>query len=299
MKPTLLVLAAGMGSRYGGFKQIDPIGPCDETIIEYSIYDAIAAGFGKVVFVIREGFEKEFKTLFSAKLAGKIEVDYVNQEIANVPEGCTYNLEREKPWGTGHAILMAKDCIDEPFAAINADDYYGAGAFSTMADFLMNSVSEHEYGMVGYQLANTISENGSVSRGVCAANSSEHLETVVERTHIKNTEKGIAYKEGEKWVPLAGETTVSMNFWGFTPQLFDHLEDQFRFFLGNSGQELKSEFFIPSVVAELIEKGDVGVRVLRSNSKWFGVTYREDREEASKAILNLVEQGIYPAQLWG
>lgn len=298
MKPTLLVLAAGMGSRYGGLKQIDPIGPSQETIIDYSIHDAIAAGFGKIVFVIREGFEKEFKALFNTKLAGKIEVDYVNQEIVKVPEGSTYNMDREKPWGTGHAILMAKECINEPFAVINADDYYGVEAFTTMADFLTNTITEEEYGMVGYQLSNTISENGFVSRGVCATNNNEHLTTVIERTHIEKLADGIAYKEDEKWIPISGETTVSMNFWGFTPHMFNHLDDQFTSFLAESGQELKSEFFIPSVVAKIIDGGKTNVKVLKSNAQWFGVTYREDKDKAAKAILDLVEQGVYPAKLW-
>ena len=298
MKPTLLVLAAGMGSRYGGLKQIDPIGPSDETIIDYSIHDAIAAGFGKIVFVIRKGFEKDFKELFNTKLAGKIEVDYVNQEINNVPDGTFYNVAREKPWGTGHAILMAKDCINEPFAVINADDYYGVEAFSTMADFLINSISDQEYGMVGYQLANTISENGSVSRGVCATNVSQHLETVIERTHIEKLEQGIAYKEDEKWTSISGDTTVSMNFWGFTPELFIHLQKQFVSFLYEEGQALKSEFFIPSVVAKIIADSNTKVRVLKSEAQWFGVTYREDKEKATKAILDLVDKGIYPSKLW-
>jgi UTP-glucose-1-phosphate uridylyltransferase len=298
MKPTLLVLAAGMGSRYGGLKQIDPIGPSDETIIDYSIYDAIAAGFGKIVFVIREKFKKEFMELFNAKLAGKIDVEYVTQEIDKVPEDSSYTPDREKPWGTGHAILMAKECINEPFAVINADDYYGVEAFATMADFLMNSVSEKEYSMVGYQLANTISENGSVSRGVCATNANGHLETVVERTHIEKLTEGIAYKEDDKWIPLACETTVSMNFWGFTPQIFTHLEDQFINFLAEEGQALKSEFFIPSVVAKIIDDGNTNVKVLKSAAQWFGVTYREDKDKAAKAILELVGKGIYPSKLW-
>ena len=298
MKPTLLVLAAGMGSRYGGLKQIDPIGPSNETIIDYSIHDAIAAGFGKIVFVIREGFQKEFKELFDAKLAGKIEVEYVSQEIEKVPEGSSYNLEREKPWGTGHAILMAKECIKEPFAVINADDYYGVEAYESMADFLMNSNSEQEYSMVGYKLANTISENGSVSRGVCATNAIDHLETVVERTHIEKLSEGIAYKEDDKWTPLAGDTIVSMNFWGFKPELFAHLEDQFKGFLTEAGQELKSEFYIPSVVAKIIDGGNTSVKVLKSDAQWFGVTYREDKEKVTKAISGLVEKGIYPSKLW-
>ena len=298
MKPTLLVLAAGMGSRYGGLKQIDPIGPTNETIIDYSIHDAIEAGFGKIVFVIRESFEEEFKELFNAKLAGKIEVDYVNQEIGKVPEGSVYNLEREKPWGTGHAILMAKDCINEPFAVINADDYYGVEAFTTIAEYLSNTITDEENCMVGYQLGNTISENGSVSRGVCGTNENDHLTTVVERTHIEKLENGIAYKENEVWVQLVPQTTVSMNFWGFTPKLFDYLEAQFILFLKEEGDQLKSEFFIPSVVANIIKDGKTQVKVLKSDAQWFGVTYREDKEKAVKAIGKLIEKGTYPSKLW-
>ncbi|MDM8161266.1 sugar phosphate nucleotidyltransferase [Labilibaculum sp. K2S] len=298
MQPTLLVLAAGMGSRYGGLKQIDPIGPTNETIIDYSIHDAIEAGFGKIVFVIRESFEEEFKKLFNAKLAGKIEVDYVNQEIGKVPEGSVYNLEREKPWGTGHAILMAKNCINEPFAVINADDYYGVEAFATIAEYLSNSITDEENCMVGYQLGNTISENGSVSRGVCGTNENDHLTTVVERTHIEKLENGIAYKENEEWVQLVPQTTVSMNFWGFTPKLFDYLETQFTFFLKEEGDQLKSEFFIPSVVANIIKDGKTRVKVLKSDAQWFGVTYREDKEKAVKAIGKLIEKGTYPSKLW-
>ncbi|MDQ1771249.1 nucleotidyltransferase [Labilibaculum sp. A4] len=298
MKPTLLVLAAGMGSRYGGLKQIDPIGPTNETIIDYSIYDAIEAGFGKIVFVIRESFEEEFKELFNAKLAGKIEVDYVNQEIGKVPEGSVYNLEREKPWGTGHAILMAKDCINEPFAVINADDYYGVEAFTTIAEYLSNTITDEENCMVGYQLGNTISENGSVSRGVCGTNENDHLTAVVERTHIEKLENGIAYKENEEWVQLVPQTTVSMNFWGFTPKLFDYLEAQFILFLKEEGNQLKSEFFIPSEVANIIKDGKTQVKVLKSDAQWFGVTYREDKEKAVKAIGKLIEKGTYPSKLW-
>lgn len=299
MKPTLLVLAAGMGSRYGGLKQIDPIGPSDETIIDYSIYDAIKAGFGKIVFVIRESFEKEFKELYNKKLSGRIELDYVIQEIGKIPEGFALNPEREKPWGTGHAILMAKDCINEPFAVINADDYYGVEAFKTIADYLSNSISDEENCMVGYQLANTISENGSVSRGVCTTNENDHLLTVVERTHIEKLTEDIAYLDDEKWYPLPADATVSMNFWGFTPKLFDHLESQFRTFLQEKGDQLKSEFFIPSVVAEIIASGETQIKVLKSSAQWFGVTYKEDKDKAQKAINKLVETGVYPSNLWG
>ncbi|MFA8435255.1 MAG: NDP-sugar synthase [Marinifilaceae bacterium] len=299
MKPTLLVLAAGMGSRYGGLKQIDPIGPAGETIIDYSIHDAIKAGFGKIVFVIRESFENEFKNLFNKKLEGIIDVDYVNQEIDKIPQGVNYHPEREKPWGTGHAILMAKDAIKEPFAVINADDYYGAEAFKTMADFLTSEVNDTEYGMVGYQLANTISENGSVSRGVCQTNDQSHLVNVIERTHIERIEQGIAWKdEQNEWHVMNENTTVSMNFWGFAPTLFQHLEQQFKDFLEKKGQELKSEFYIPSVVAQLIEEGNANARVLNSSAQWFGVTYREDKEKAIKAINDLIQKGEYPSQLW-
>lgn len=298
MKPTLLVLAAGMGSRYGGLKQIDPIGPSGETIIDYSIHDAINAGFGKIVFVIRESFEQEFKELFNSKLNGKIEVDYVNQEITKVPLGSKYTSEREKPWGTGHAILMAKDCIKEPFAVINADDYYGVEAFTTIADYLRSGISDQENCMVGYQLGNTISENGFVSRGVCETNEKDNLTTVVERVHIEKLESGIAYKEEDKWISLAETTTVSMNFWGFTPSIFESLESQFTCFLAKDGDQLKSEFFIPSVVAEIISEGNTQFKVLKSNAQWFGVTYREDKDKAIKAIEKLIEKGIYPAKLW-
>ncbi|MFA9370835.1 MAG: NDP-sugar synthase [Labilibaculum antarcticum] len=298
MQPSLLVLAAGMGSRYGGLKQIDPIGPTNETIIDYSIHDAIEAGFGKLVFVIRASFEEEFRVLFEAKLAGKIEVDYVIQEIEKVPEGSIYNLEREKPWGTGHAILMAKDFINEPFAVINADDYYGAEAFTTIADYLSHSITDEEYCMLGYPLGNTISENGSVSRGVCGINENYFLTTVVERTHIEKLQNGIACRENEEWIQLAPDTIVSMNFWGFTPKLFDHLEAQFTVFLQEEGHQLNSEFFIPSVVANIIKEGKTKVKVLKSNAQWFGVTYREDKEKASKAIGKLIEKGIYPSKLW-
>ncbi|MCT4603770.1 MAG: sugar phosphate nucleotidyltransferase [Marinifilum sp.] len=298
MKPTLLVLAAGMGSRYGGLKQIDPIGPSGETIIDYSIHDAIKAGFGKVVFVIRESFEKEFKELFNTKLASKIQVDYVNQEIYKVPAKSDYIQEREKPWGTGHAILMAKDCIKEPFAVINADDFYGSKAFCSMANFLSKGITEKENCMIGYQLKNTISENGSVSRGVCTANEKDHLVDVVERTHIEKLPENIAYLENEKWFPLADDSTVSMNFWGFTPNIFEHLNSQFKSFLSERGNELKSEFYIPSVVASLIEQDKTQFKVLRSNSQWFGVTYKEDKEKAVQAIRKLIDNGEYPNKLW-
>ncbi|WP_421920442.1 nucleotidyltransferase family protein [Marinifilum sp.] len=298
MKPTLLVLAAGMGSRYGGLKQVDPIGPSGETIIDYSIYDAIKAGFGKIVFVIREQFEEDFKRRFVSKLDGRIELQFVNQEIFKVPEGTTYREDREKPWGTAHAVLMAKDVIKEPFAVINADDFYGANAFHTMADFLLNGATEKENCMLGYLLKNTISENGSVSRGICKADEHEHLVNVVERTHIEKLPEHIAYLENNRWYSLPEDATVSMNFWGFTPNVFDHISSQFKSFITEKGNELKSEFYIPSVVTSLIETNAIQFKVLSSNSQWFGVTYKEDKEKAVRAIKALIEAGEYPNQLW-
>ncbi|MCU4177281.1 nucleotidyltransferase family protein [Carboxylicivirga sp. N1Y90] len=298
MKPTLLVLAAGMGSRYGGLKQMDPIGPSGETIIDYSIHDAIEAGFGKIVFVIRESFETEFKALFNAKLEGKLEVAYVNQELEKVPDQCKYNSEREKPWGTGHAILMAKDCIQEPFAVINADDFYGKEAFVTIAKFLTEECSDNTYGMVGYQIKNTISENGSVSRGVCSTDKDSNLLDVIERTHIEKKDDGIAYKETDVWTFVNENTTVSMNFWGFSPKIFEQLEVQFIEFLETQGQALKSEFFIPSVVSKVIMDEMASVKVLKSEVQWFGVTYKVDKEKAINSVSELVNQGVYPLKLW-
>ena len=298
MKPTLLVLAAGMGSRYGGLKQVDPIGPSGETIIDYSIFDAIKAGFGKIVFVIREQFEEDFKKRFVSKLEGKVELEFVNQEIYKVPDGVSYHSEREKPWGTGHAILMAKEVIKEPFAVINADDFYGAEAFHTMADFLVDGATDKENCLLGYLLKNTISENGSVSRGICTVDDNDHLVTVIERTHIEKLPENIAYLEDEKWHALPDNASVSMNFWGFTPNIFEHLSTQFKSFLNEKGNELKSEFYIPSVVTSLIETDTIQFKVLSSDSQWFGVTYKEDKEKAVQAIQKLIEAGEYPNQLW-
>ncbi|TLX73478.1 nucleotidyltransferase [Labilibacter sediminis] len=297
-KTTLLVLAAGMGSRYGGLKQLDPIGPNGETIIDYSIYDAIRSGFQKIVFVIRESFKDEFIELFNKKTKGLIEVEYVTQEINKVPSQLGYNLDREKPWGTGHAILMAKDCIDGPFAVINADDFYGQEAFDAMATYLKNNITEKENCMVGYQLKNTISENGHVSRGVCEIGNNSQLVSVVERTKIGKKDDGIYYEDNSEWLPLDTDSIVSMNFWGFTSNLFEELEKQFADFIKEKGQELKSEFFIPTVVESLMQKNISEFKVLKSTAKWFGVTYKEDKEMAVSAINELISKGTYPANLW-
>ncbi|WP_163707127.1 nucleotidyltransferase family protein [Mangrovibacterium lignilyticum] len=299
MKPTLLILAAGMGSRYGGLKQIDPFGPSGETILEYSVFDAIRAGFGKVVFVIRESFADEFKSRFDEKLKGKIEVEYVYQELTKLPEGYLCPEDREKPWGTGHAILMAKDVISEPFAAINADDFYGAPAFQIMADFFENKVSETTYSMVGYLLKNTLSENGTVSRGICKTDADQNLIEITERHQIGRSGNSIVFvDEADNQVEVGENTPASMNFWGFHPSLFQHLENQFKAFLDEKMQLPKSEFYIPSVVFELIKSGKVNTKVLQADSPWFGVTYTDDKAYVVEQIQKLTDAGVYPSKLW-
>ncbi len=299
MKPTLLILAAGMGSRYGGLKQIEPVGPNGETIIEYSVFDAIRAGFDKVVFVIRESFSEEFKSIFDNRLKGKIQVEYVYQELDKLPEGYTLPDNRVKPWGTGHAILMAKDVINEPFAAINADDFYGTQAFEETAGFFQNGVSENQYCMVGYQLKNTLSEFGTVSRGVCKTDANNNLVEITERTKIAREGADIFFtdEDGSK-TKLDDDQAVSMNFWGFHPTLFEHLESQFKSFLDKKINEEKSEFYIPSVVFELIRSKQANSTVLKADSPWFGVTYPEDKDHVVKEIQKLTDQGFYPNKLW-
>lgn len=299
MKPTLLILAAGMGSRYGGLKQMDKVGPSGETIIDYSIYDAIRAGFGKIVFVIRREIEEEFKEVFVNKLKGEIDIEYAFQELTMLPEGFNLPEKRKKPWGTGHAILVAEGKVNEPFAVINADDFYGSQSFEVIAEFLRNNQKEDEYAMVGYQLDKTLSDFGYVARGVCKADKDGNLQEVTERTNIKRTEKGIAYngEKGEQ-VILNDNETVSMNFWGFKPSVFAHLNTYFAEFLKEFGNEPKSEFFIPILVMELIKTQQAKVKVLQSGEKWFGVTYREDKEDVMQKVLNKVKAGDYPEQLW-
>ncbi len=299
MKPTLLILAAGMGSRYGGLKQVEPVGPNGETILEYSIFDAIRAGFGKVVFVIRSCFAEEFKARFNDKLKGKIEVEYVYQELDKLPEGYTLPEGREKPWGTGHAILMGKDVIDEPFIAINADDFYGAPAFQTIADFFQDEVSPSNYAMVGYLLKNTLSDFGTVSRGVCKSDSDGNLVEITERTKIAREGDKIYYTdENASKMELDENAPVSMNFWGFHPSVFQHLEEQFKTFLDKNIQLPKSEFYIPTVVFNAIKSGDVKAKVLSADSPWFGVTYPDDKGFVVEQIQKLTDKGIYPEKLW-
>ena len=302
MKPTLLILAAGMGSRYGGLKQVDPIGPNGEAIIDYSIYDAIRAGYGKVVFVIRESFADAFKESFDSKLKGKIETEYVFQEIKNyVPENIEISSERNKPWGTGHAVLVAKDVVNEPFVVINADDYYGPNAYKMTTEYL-NSVSDSEkpiYCMVGYGLKNTLSEHGFVSRGVCATDKEGFLETVIERTHIeKKDHKIITQLDENTLIELTGNEVVSMNVWGFLPSYFDYLENYFHSFIKTNADNPKGEFYIPTVVNDLIGKQKIKLKVLESKDGWFGITYKEDKELAVQNIMNLINRGVYPEKLW-
>nr|WP_319999749.1 sugar phosphate nucleotidyltransferase [uncultured Draconibacterium sp.] len=299
MKPTLLILAAGMGSRFGGLKQVEPVGPNGEAIIDYTIFDAIRAGFGKVVFVIRESFADAFKEKFETKLSGKIDVEYVFQELDNLPEGFSLPEGREKPWGTAHAILVAKNVINEPFCAINADDFYGKGAYRIMADFLNNSVQEQTFSMIGYQLKNTLSEHGSVSRGMCTVNGNDNLVKIVETHNIfKKEGAAVTTAEDGSETPLTGNERVSMNFWGFHPSIFKTLESKFVQFLKTEIDKPKSEMYIPSVVFEMIEDNEAEVKVLKANSPWFGVTYKEDKPIVVNKINALIEEGVYPAKLW-
>ena len=289
-----------MGSRYGSLKQVDPVGPSGETILEYSVYDAIRAGFGKVVFVIRKDIEKDFKEVFIHKLQKYIEVDYVFQELGMVPSGIKVPAERVKPWGTGHAVMVAASKVKGPFAAINADDYYGLDAYSKMATYLSRlSASQTNYAMVGFDLDNTLSEYGFVSRGVCQVDGNSNLVDVTERTRIERTEKGVAYKDTyEALVYVDVKSIVSMNFWGFTPLFFSQLEDHFQEFIRANYTNPKAEFFLPFVVDDLIKTKKASVKVLRSADRWFGVTYKEDKPLVVAKIKELTEGGVYPKSLW-
>lgn len=300
MKPTLFILAAGMGSRYGGLKQLDGLGPNGETIMDFSIYDAIRAGFGKVVFVIREYFAEDFEEKIMSKYKNLIATEVVFQELDKIPEGYAYNPNREKPWGTNHAVLMGKEAIQEPFAVINADDFYGKESFHILADFLFNAEGKkNEYCMVGYHLGNTLSESGSVSRGVCVVNEKGYLLNIVERTHIEEKEGRIIYLDEEaKEVQVDAKIPVSMNMWGFTPDYFDYSLGYFKQFLTENGDKLKSEYYIPLAVNNLIVAKKVSCKVLDTPSKWFGVTYAEDRPQSVKEINKLIQEGVYPHKLF-
>lgn len=299
MKPTLFVLAAGMGSRYGGLKQLDGLGPSGETIMDYSVYDALRAGFGKIVFVIRHDFEQEFRDKIISKYEGHVPVEVVFQDINTLPEGFSPNPERSKPWGTNHAVLMGKEAIREPFGVINADDYYGADSFRILGDFL-RSVKDRKnsYCMIGFNIENTLSENGGVSRGLCEVDSDGFLSGVKECHGIERKEgRLIQVEEGEN-VPFPENASVSMNMWGFTPDYFDYSEKAFVEFLKEHGNDLKTEFYIPSVVNDLINNGTVTLKVEQTPNRWFGVTYAADREATVAQFKKLVEEGLYPTPLF-
>ncbi len=300
MKPTLFVLAAGMGSRYGGLKQLDGVGPNGETIMDYSVYDAIRAGFGKIVFVIRHDFDKDFRDIVLKKYQGLIETVVVYQEIENLPDGYVANPKRERPWGTNHAILMGADVINEPFAVINSDDFYGPESFDILAAWLKEAESKKgEYCMVGYRIENTLSESGSVNRGVCETDADGNLVSITECEKIERQEGAILYKDGSGVEHEIKEgTLVSMNMWGFTTDYFDYSFEIFRTFLDANADSLKAEFYIPSAVDELINTKKATVKVLDTPSKWIGVTYAEDKQMVVLRLNELVKKGVYPKNLW-
>lgn len=296
MKPALIIMAAGMGSRYGGLKQIDPLGPNGECLLEYSMYDAIRAGFGKVVFVIRRDFETEFKEQIGRRFEDQIGVQYAFQSIDDLPAGFSVPAGRTKPWGTGQAVLACKRFIREPFVVQNADDFYGAEAYRVIAE-AFKTLPLNESCMVGYRLRNTLSPHGSVSRGICETVDGK-LSTVTERLSIAANENGvIQYVENGNAVNMTGDEICSMNFWGFRPALFDTLEEKFITFLEKSGQELKSEWYIPNIIQQAIDTGETCINVLSSNSHWFGVTYPEDRAAVVESLKKMHDDGTYPPKL--
>lgn len=301
MKPSLLVLAAGMGSRYGGNKQLDKVGPSGETIIDYSIYDAIRAGFGKIVFVIRRDIEQQINERFINKLKDKIEIDYVFQDITDTPEGVSINPDRTKPWGTSHAILVAKNKINEPFGVINSDDYYGQGAFEVLYNFLTSNKNDHCYSIIGYKLGNTLSDNGTVNRGICKVSEDGNLLNIVETREIAKTSTGALAPNpigGANNISFSGEEFVSMNLWGFMPSCFDILDKEFQNFISTFGMELKTELDIPSSMDKHVKNGSIVIKVIPTNEKWFGVTYKEDKPFVVDSIRKKVQEGIYPFSIY-
>ncbi len=299
MKPELIVLAAGMGSRYGGLKQVDAIGPNGEALLEYGIYDAIRAGFGRVIFIIRESIEEAFKEKFAGKFENKIEVDYVYQEIDTPIEGIDDLPKREKPWGTAHAVLVAEHAVKAPFAVINADDYYGIEGYQKMADFLTKDCSPKHYSMVGYILGKTLSPHGAVNRGVCSMDDHHALTEVVERHKIRKEGDKIVFEGHEDTdVELTEDNLVSMNFWGFHQEIFPLLRAHFIRFAKENYHNPRSEFYIPLIVNHLIQQPDYTVSVLPSNDQWYGVTYQEDKPAVKEALGTLIKNGAYPTDLW-
>ena len=298
MQPTLVVLAAGMGSRYGGLKQLDPVGPSGEFILDYSVFDAIKAGFGKVIFIIRHDIDEIFKEKIGSRYAGKIKVEYAYQELNKLPAGFKVPEGRQKPWGTGHALLMVKDLCKEPFAVLNADDFYGRSSFQLLADHFKKYAGEQNvYGIPAYLVKNTLSEHGAVSRGVCSVVNGE-LTDVVERTHIEKNNDQIFFVDNGAKTNISSDTLVSMNMWGINPNFFAYLEGLFLDFLKVKGNELKSEFFLPSAVDALIRQKKVSVKVYESKEVWFGVTYPEDKKEVVLSIKQKINQKVYPENLW-
>lgn len=298
MKPTLLILAAGMASRYGSMKQIQSFGPGGETIMDYSIYDAIRAGFGKVVFIIREDFADDFKEIFEPKLKGRIPIDYVYQDLNSYIDGFQVPADRAKPWGTAHAVLCAKDAIHEPFAVINADDFYGRDAFEKANQFLTSEVREELYSIIGYDLSKTLSENGTVSRGVCEVDDKGFLKSIAERTKVYREGDKIVYEDEEGKHELSPDAKVSMNFWCFHPAVFGSIEKLFHNFLAKNVNNPKAEFFIPIIGDDLVRTGAGKIEVIPTGAQWFGVTYKEDAPEVKGSLEHLVHQGEYPPKLW-
>jgi dTDP-glucose pyrophosphorylase len=298
MKPTLLVLAAGMGTRYGGNKQLDQVGPSGETIIDYSIYDAIRAGFGKIVFVIRRDIEEQIKERFVDRLKGKIEVDYVFQEITNLPEGAKVSPDRQKPWGTSHAILVTEKAISEPFGVINADDYYGVDSFRILRDFLVNDQDPNNYCIVGYKMGNTLSDHGHVNRGVCGVENGL-LKNIVETRQIEKTATGAkAPGPDGKDLIFTGNEVVSMNLWGFKPSCYSFLGSEFRSFIDKNGMDPKAELDIPTSIDKFVKNGEITIQILMSNEHWFGVTYREDKPFVVDSINKMISEGVYPSKIY-
>lgn len=303
VKPTLVIMAAGMGSRYGGLKQIDPVGPNGEIIMDYSIYDALKAGFGKVVFIIKKEIENAFRETIGNRISKIIDTAYVYQEVYKVPSNFKVPQDRIKPWGTAHAVLCCKDIVNTPFMVINADDFYGSTSFEEIGKFLSEVKDYKEfynYAMVGFQLKNTLTEHGTVARGVCNVDDENYLINITERTKIKKFEDTAKYTEdGENWIDIPKGSTVSMNTWGFTPSIFEELEKGFlKFSEDNKENILKAEYFLPSVVDNLIAEGKAKVKVMTSKEQWYGVTYREDKPQVNKAINDLINRGVYPRKLW-
>ncbi|MCK4303377.1 MAG: nucleotidyltransferase [Candidatus Eisenbacteria sp.] len=296
-------MAAGLGSRYGGLKQMDPIGPSGEIIFDYTVYDALRAGFTKVVFILRREIEEAFREKVGRSVEKRIDTAYVLQSLNDLPAGFQRPPDRTKPWGTAHAVFCARSCVDVPFAAVNADDFYGAGAFRILRDHLVKA-SDHrgvgDYCMVGYALTNTLSAHGHVARGVCSITGEGFLSAVVERSRIQKFPTRIKYAEaGGKWTSIPASSVVSMNIWGFTPSFFAHLEEGFQAFLEENIADVKGEFYLPTIVNTLIQKKQANVKVLTTDEHWFGVTYKEDKLAAKQAILERVRLGLYPEQLWG